>query len=251
MLKISIVTVCFNAIDNIEGTIYSVLHQNYSNIEYIVIDGGSTDNTTKVIEKYVDRINKYISEPDKGIYDAMNKGASLAAGKYILFMNAGDKFVDDQVLTKVFEKAKTDSDVIYGDNILVYSNNEVYHKAHFFSKKDINLPFNHQSAFVRSDLMRQFPFNLKYKIAGDYNFFYNLHKQGRTFQYLPIPIAKYAMDGISQAYVIKTYKEICEIRNQKRDMVYFFTLLVLKIKGIAAQTLPYGIIKCYRQFKNR
>ena len=91
-LKISVVTVCYNAVDCIEETMLSVLDQTYPNIEYIVIDGGSSDGTADVIRKYADRLAYWVSEPDKGIYDAMNKGIVAATGDYINFMNAGDRY---------------------------------------------------------------------------------------------------------------------------------------------------------------
>ena len=89
-MKVSVVTVCLNAVNEIERTMLSVLDQTYTNIEYIVIDGGSTDGTVDIIRKYQDRIAHFISEPDKGLYDAMNKGIDLATGEWINFMNAGD-----------------------------------------------------------------------------------------------------------------------------------------------------------------
>ena len=95
---ISIITVSYNAVKTIEDTINSVLNQTYPNIEYIIIDGGSTDGTLDVIKKYQDKITYWVSEPDKGIYDAMNKGALKATGVWLHFMNAGDTFYDEQVL---------------------------------------------------------------------------------------------------------------------------------------------------------
>lgn len=101
-LLISVVTVCYNAADTIEKTMLSVLNQTYHDIEYIIIDGGSTDGTVEIIRKYADRIAYWVSEPDKGIYDAMNKGIKVATGEWINFMNAGDEFVDEGVIEKLF-----------------------------------------------------------------------------------------------------------------------------------------------------
>ena len=100
-LLISVVTVCYNAADTIEKTMLSVLNQTYHDIEYIIIDGGSTDGTVEIIRKYADRIAYWVSEPDKGIYDAMNKGIKVATGEWINFMNAGDEFVDEGVIEKL------------------------------------------------------------------------------------------------------------------------------------------------------
>ena len=118
--KISVVTVCFNAVETIESTIKSVIQQTYDNIEYIIIDGASTDGTLDIINNYNDRIACCLSEPDKGIYDAMNKGIKMATGEWINFMNSGDMFYKNSVLSEVALKLK-DGDIIYGDTMLSFS----------------------------------------------------------------------------------------------------------------------------------
>lgn len=106
MPKITIVTVTFNAIGCLEKTINSIIEQNYSNLEYIIIDGGSIDGTIDIIHKYETKISCWISEPDHGIYDAMNKGIHLASGEWINFMNAGDQFASSDILYKIFNNKK-------------------------------------------------------------------------------------------------------------------------------------------------
>ena len=100
--KISVVTVCYNAVNDIEKTILSVINQTYPNIEYLIIDGGSTDGTMDIVNKYKDKIDVIVSEPDKGIYDAMNKGIDRATGDWINFMNAGDCFFEKETVNSVF-----------------------------------------------------------------------------------------------------------------------------------------------------
>ena len=128
---ISVVTVSYNAVLTIEQTILSVINQTYPHIEYIIIDGGSTDGTVDIIKKYANRIAYWVSEPDKGIYDAMNKGIRTAKGEWINFMNAGDLFYSKDTLEKVFSKSINDNiKVIYGDVMLnkqgVLSQGKVY-----------------------------------------------------------------------------------------------------------------------------
>jgi glycosyltransferase involved in cell wall biosynthesis len=116
--KVSIITVCFDAEDDIEKTIQSVLNQTYNDIEYIIVDGKSTDGTMDIIKIYENRISKIICEPDKGIYDAMNKGIRAATGDVLYFLNAGDRLCDGNIIEKVakeFEKSK--ALIIYGKSL--------------------------------------------------------------------------------------------------------------------------------------
>ncbi len=117
--KISIITVVFNAVRFLEGTIQSVLSQSYPNIEYIVIDGASTDGTVEMIKKYQDRISCWVSEADEGLYDAMNKGLKLANGDYVWFLNAGDRVFDAKTVGKLLACAKPETDVLFGEVMLV------------------------------------------------------------------------------------------------------------------------------------
>ena len=103
-MKISVITVCYNDRERIEKTILSVLSQSYGNLEYIVIDGGSTDGTVDIIKKYANRIAYFVSESDEGIYDAMNKGLRKAVGEWVCFLNAGDLFVSESVLNTIFDE---------------------------------------------------------------------------------------------------------------------------------------------------
>ena len=115
-MKISIITICFNAADDLKKTIKSVRGQVFNDYEYIVVDGGSKDATSEIIKSNADVITKWVSEPDKGIYDAMNKGIKMATGDWVIMMNAGDVFADSQVLTNVFENPINDNiTFLYGD----------------------------------------------------------------------------------------------------------------------------------------
>lgn len=247
-MKITVVTVCYNAVETLEETMLSVLNQTYPDIEYIIIDGGSTDGTVDIIKKYADRLANWISEPDKGIYDAMNKGIALATGDWIIFMNAGDSFVNQNVLKEISVVFRSEVDVVYGDNFMIYKSQRIHHRAQFFSSKDINMPFNHQSTFVKTIYAKQYPFNLKYRIAGDYNFFFNLYKLGRKFRYVSLPVANYTMDGISQKNVIKTFKEIKEIQNKEKNVNYYIGLSYLRIKLLLAKILPNKLKNLYRSY---
>ena len=164
---ISVITVTFNAALSIEQTILSVINQTYSNIEYIIIDGGSTDGTIDIIKKYSNRISYWISEPDKGIYDAMNKGIKVATGEWINFMNVGDAFYDNSVIENIFYNKTYDKiDIIYGNTNLVYS-----FGSHVLEGGEISankyMPFCHQSSFSKIEPMKKYGFDIKFKICAD------------------------------------------------------------------------------------
>ena len=120
-MKVTILTICYNRVETIERSIQSVLSQDYSDIEYLVIDGASNDGTQEIIEKYKDRLTTYISEPDKGMYDAINKGLAMATGDIVGLLHSDDEFYNTEVISKVvrgFQKDKT-LDAVYGDGLYV------------------------------------------------------------------------------------------------------------------------------------
>ena len=173
--SISIITVVYNAVDSIEQTIKSILDQNYPNMEYIIIDGGSTDGTIQLIKKYDEKISLFLSEPDKGIYDAMNKGILHAHGEWINFMNGGDCFNKSDVLTKIFLNQIDDNiKFIYSDYFVKKRNGEKMYTASF--KKGIIL---HQSCIYRRSLHNDFG---RYHVSrpiivSDYLFFNLIPKE--------------------------------------------------------------------------
>lgn len=207
--KISIITVTFNAEKTIEETIKNVINQTYSNIEYIIIDGGSTDNTISIIRKYEEYIDKWISEPDKGIYDAMNKGIDYATGEWINFMNAGDLFTKNTTIEDVFNYNYLNYDCIYGDRVNKDFVGLYLDKADpFFSHKRKFCPrmgFSHQCTFVKSSIAKKLKFSLNYKIICDYEMMYEIYQNNGNFLYRPIPIA---ICNIIDGYSISNFKEI-------------------------------------------
>lgn len=173
--KFSIITICYNSQHEIEKTILSVIHQEQRILfEYIIIDGGSTDKTIEIIKSYKNNIDVVISEPDAGIYDAMNKGIKYAKGEWILFMNSGDTFANKDVLktiAKEIEENKINSDIIYGNVIKQYVDKKIPFKAEKLSLLRYRMPFSHQSTLVKAELLKEELFDTRFKIAADYNFF--------------------------------------------------------------------------------
>ena len=180
--KISIVTVTYNCVDTIEQTICNVLKQTYPNIEYIVIDGASTDGTKEVIEKYADRLAYWVSEPDSGIYDAMNKGVKAATGEWILFRNSGDYFFKPTTVEDVFEWYEDHGEDIITGGTRVFEHNgyfDVFTPQESSEKYWDKARFSHPSTFVRCQVQKQNPFPENLKIAGDFYFFCKMMIAGR------------------------------------------------------------------------
>lgn len=209
-MKISVVTVSYNAIDLIEDTIKSVAAQTYPDVEYIVIDGASKDGTKELINRHSEKISYWVSEPDKGIYDAMNKGIIMAAGDYINFMNAGDCFASDDVIEKFVESLQEGATVVYGDTLQLRPDGLKLSKAlpcKFLSHKGI---LCHQSAFISLPYHKSHLFDLNYKILADFNFFFNAYnKDHKIFQQVDFTISKFDMTdcGLSKANYEKNYSE--------------------------------------------
>tara|TARA_R110002033_G_scaffold69140_5_gene120542 strand:+ start:1080 stop:1838 length:759 start_codon:yes stop_codon:yes gene_type:complete len=183
---ISIVTVVYNDVKNIEKTINSVINQSYKNSQYIIVDGGSIDGTIDIINNYREFISHFSSEKDKGIYDAMNKGTKKATGDWIIYMNSGDYFCDTEILTKIFivnRDKLINKSVIYTDVIA-----ELQNKRTRFTVRSLKLiwmgpPSSHQCQFVKMELAKSKPFNLDFKINADYDFIYYIFKKGFEFIY--------------------------------------------------------------------
>lgn len=200
-VKISVVTVCYNAVDTIEKTILSVINQTYQDVEYIIIDGASKDGTVDLINNYRDKVSHFVSEPDKGIYDAMNKGINVATGDWINFMNAGDTFYDSEVISEVVKELDKDVDVVFGD--VAYKIEGVLYRERakpFYENLPLHhsMGFNHQSTFVKTEVARRLKFDLKYKLASDYNMIISIYRNNGFFQQLKNTIvALYDVDGIS------------------------------------------------------
>lgn len=200
-MKITIITVCLNSVKTIERAVKSVVGQNYHDLEYIVVDGGSTDGTTGVLHKYGAYIDKLLSEPDRGIFDAMNKGIRLATGDVIAFLNSDDWYEQD-VFSEV-ERAFLDGncDCICFDNfVLDKEGNVVYYDAsdRNFDDLYIQMIYYHSAIFCKKEFFnKERNFNLKYKLAADYDWLLKTLKQGLKIQYVHKPVFTFCYGGIS------------------------------------------------------
>ena len=191
-VKISVVTVCYNAVKELERTILSVLNQTYDNVEYIVIDGGSTDGTVEIIKKYADRLAYWVSEPDKGIYDAMNKGIKVATGDWINFMNAGDYFCNENVMCDVYSLLDDEYDIIYGSVKKILKDINYIYKPFPIEEMSFHMILPHQATFIKTGYHKKHLFDISFKSSGDYNFFYtSLYDYSAKFKEINVLVANY------------------------------------------------------------
>ncbi|WP_331774328.1 glycosyltransferase family 2 protein [Sulfurospirillum sp. 1612] len=236
-MKISIITVVWNNKNTIQDAIDSVLNQTYKDIEYIVIDGASTDGTVEIIQSYGDRISKFVSESDKGLYDAMNKGIALATGDAIGILNSDDFYTDEFVIEKIakeFESKHVDS--VFADLVYVKPDdvNKVvrYYDSSYFTPSKFAYGWMpaHPTFFVKRKYYRKYGvFKTDYKIAADYEILTRfLAKYSISYSYLKEPIIKMRIGGISTQGLKSNYilnKEI--IRACKENNIYTNWFMVL------------------------
>ena len=225
-LKISIITVCLNAAQTIENAIISVISQPYPNIEYIIIDGKSTDGTSDIINKYRDRISVYVSEKDEGIYDAMNKGIGLATGDFIYFLGSDD-ILYPKAISEVTERLDRNLNAIYYGNVILSPSGKWF-GGKFSKWRLIHKNITHQSIFYPSIVLKEDMFNCKYKLFADWDLNLRLWSKHQNFIYIPVTIAKfheggrsYSLDSLflkDQPRLIKKYFGILPI-------TYFFLFI--------------------------
>lgn len=208
-MKISIITITYNSCKTVEDTIKSVLAQDYHDIEYIIVDGASNDNTLDIINNYRERIKKIVSEPDKGIYDAMNKGLAMATGELIGFLNSDDVYAHNAVLANIADKFKqTGADAVYADLIYVSAD---LHKQVRYWKAGEYMEGNflkgwmppHPTFYVKSEIYRKYGgFNLQLKSSADYELMLRfIHKEKIKLAYLPEVVVKMRTGGQSNASI--------------------------------------------------
>ncbi|MFS2168902.1 glycosyltransferase family 2 protein [Priestia megaterium] len=222
--NLAVITVCYNAEKEIEKTINSILQLNYSSLEYIIKDGSSTDNTLNIVKKYEEKFKekniKYsiVSHPDKGVYDAMNQAIEYVNSKWVIYMNAGDTFFDSNVIQDFDKFFKSlDIGVLYGNTTLSYDGE--LEECTLIPLKNIryHMAFCHQASFVRRDLILKYKFDLKYKIAADYDFFLRCYLNNVKFQALERMVCIYDKSGISSLNGSQSDAEYASIHKKYRQ----------------------------------
>ena len=248
-MKISIITSVYNNKETIKDAIESVLNQTYKNIEYIIVDGASSDGTIEIVESYGDKISTFVSESDEGIYDGLNKGVSLSTGDVVAFLHSDDIYASDNIVQKIADEFIQDSllDGVYGD--LVYTPKDDTSKVlRYWKSKDFDMSLlsqgwmpAHPTFFVKKEVYEKYGgFDLGFKIAGDYDFMLRVLSAGIKVKYIPEVLYKMRVGGESN----KSIKNI--IQKSKED------LQALKNNNIGGiRTLLYKNISKIKQFLRR
>jgi len=228
-MKISIITVVWNNKETIKDAIDSVLSQTYKDIEYIVVDGASSDGTVEIVQGYGDKISIFVSERDEGIYDGLNKGISLATGDFVAFMHSDDLYADESVVENIMKVLERDAslDGVYGD--LIYTPKHDTSKVlRYWKSKDFDISLlkqgwmpAHPTLILKKEVYEKYGnFDLGFKIAGDYDFMLRVLSAGIKVKYIPQVLYKMRVGGESN----KSLKNI--IRKSSED------LLALKNNGV-------------------
>ncbi|MCU0334000.1 MAG: glycosyltransferase [Chitinophagaceae bacterium] len=247
-MKVSIITVCFNSAQTIEATFQSVLGQSYGNIEYLVVDGASTDGTQVLIQRYSHFISRWVSEPDGGLYDAMNKGLALATGDVIGILNSDDVYAHANVVEHVVaEMSRTNADCLYGDLEYVAPNDLQRVVRHWRAGRGGAKHFYwgwmppHPTFFARKEVYQQCGnFDLRFPVASDYEFMLRaMVKMNCKTAYLPEIMVKMRMGGESNK----------SLRNRKRS--YFENFEAWRVNGIRPYffTIWFKILRKVFQFR--
>lgn len=243
----SIITICYNSEKTIEKTILSVKENSNNLAEYIIVDGGSTDQTLAIVNKYKDVVTKIVSEPDKGIADAFNKGIRMAQGKIIALINSDDILLEG-TLEKIQEAYEEEIDVYYGNTLI---NNPYEGKKYLRNAADLEyfkyeLPFVHQSSFVTKKAYDKYGlYSLEYKICMDYELLSKMYYSGAKFKYVDAVLSEFTYGGISYAAPFKTLKEDMSIA--KKNGLKPIEAIVFEMKYALRIIIKRTLIKLKRK----
>jgi len=243
-MKISIVTICYNEAECIAETMESVFSQTYKSIEYVIKDGGSTDGTQDRISDYCEKHKgvcgvqvQYIEGKDRGLYDGMNVGLSCCTGDYVLFCNAGDRFVAHDVIEKMVDKAVAQggADFVFGDSASEIKGRLMVRTAHGVGFLRIGMPAAHEAMMYNLKLVRQLSlkYDISYCIAADYKFTYEFIKAAKSFAYVQVPVIVFSEGGVSTVNRWRGLFEANRVRSEVGEMTLPVRILVAAMQTFA------------------
>lgn len=229
---LSVITIVYNNVKDIERTILSVVNQTYGNIEYIIVDGLSNDGTLGIVHKYDNRIARIISEADEGIYDAMNKGLAVATGDYVIFMNSGDEFFDASTVAAVFASAD-DADIYYGETEMIDANGHSLGQRRHKAPKQFTwrsfkygMSVSHQAIYIKRSLTE--PYDRQYQLSSDIDWILRIAKKAKTIVNVHRYVAKYLVGGMSK-------------KKHKQSLIERFNIMK-KHYGLLPTIFNHGVI---------
>ncbi|NCD70416.1 glycosyltransferase family 2 protein [Mucilaginibacter agri] len=240
--KLSIITIVYNNVRDIERTVKSIIGQTYNNIEYVVIDGASNDGTLDILNKYRQSINVFVSEPDKGIYDAMNKGLALATGDYVLFMNSGDEIYALNTVANIFASSP-DADIYYGETEMINDAGESLGQRRHQAPKNFTwrdfkygMSVSHQAIYIKRSLTE--PYDKRYSLSADIDWILKAAKKAKKIVNVNHYVAKYLVGGMSKKKHRQSLKERFRIMRE-----YYGLIPTIFNHGIIAFNLGWYWLK--------
>ncbi len=247
--KITVVTINFNNANGLVKTIESIVNQNYSNLEYIVVDGKSSDGSTNIINDYSKYFTKAIIEPDEGPYFAMNKALQHATGDYIIFINSGDLLCDG-ILNKIFTHMLVDADIIYGNYFVAQDGKTLYLDKvsptpgiAFFYKGNLN----HQSVFIKTSLHKEYPYDESFRIAADFKLFFTLLiMRGCSYVFVNEAISTYDLSGISS----NKANEMLHYKERKQVLSSYLSVAAMDELEVITANISSPMYKYINQIKH-
>jgi glycosyltransferase involved in cell wall biosynthesis len=259
--KISLITVCYNSEQTIEKTFKSIIHQQYSNLEYIVVDGASTDSTLNIIKTYQEYIDKLVSEPDNGIYDAINKGINLATGDIIGIVNSDD-YLSTNTLHEVAHTfySNNNIDVIYGNLKIIKPKNSLEYilkpSLPLNKNKFKGMPMPHPAVYITKKCYKEMGgYSLDYNISSDYEFILRLIQDNKKFLYLDKVLSNMLDGGVSSNNFLKSLQESLLIKRRYgcNFIVAYNYFFIELIKNFIIHTLRNhsAFNKIYKLYKNK
>lgn len=222
MVKISVIIATYNAGEYIKRALTSICSNHYPSIECIVIDGVSKDNTLNIVKQFESKLDlKYVSEPDKGIFDALNKGVMLASGDYVYVLGADDELIDSSFVDLI--NNSNNEDVVYGKVIDRNSKGDFYYpKAKSYKMLSINMPFSHQGMIMKKSVIIDLKgFNIIYKISADFDLLQRAYLKKYSFKYVETYVAYFSTSGISRTSIFDVDKEVRQICIKNGVYKYF------------------------------
>lgn len=244
--KLSIITVSYNCVNEIEETILSVINQDYPNLEYIIIDGGSKDGTVDIIKKYENNLAYWVSEPDKGLYDAMNKGIMKATGEWVTMRNCGDLFAEKDSLSKLFaEPVPNAVDFVCAAAYRITELGYYIAKSRKMDSKESGMNVVHPATFVRTSWHQQRLFDTKFTVCADYKLVYASVMEGHKIVIRNIPIVIFPEGGYSSVHWDRGYRQGRLIRGNTSCLAKMATEInIFKMKTISGirhilRTIPF------------